>query len=235
MSIKSLVDEIADLPTKLPLWIVLIVPLMLLLTGRVVGYLFFRNGQKAISDVATQLRSEIARQIEEKLNTSTKAAHTVNRLNAIALARGDINIATARGEHKFWHLQASEAALRDRNDELRLREQELRLITDALPVCIFYTDVEQRYRFVNMPAKSGLTVVGMTFSASGIVRHWQDKLQPMRQTSPTLLAIGTLMRAISPILTAIPRSEDTVGWCWTLANSEALHYVNAYGLRQPQF
>ncbi|MBN3907974.1 MAG: AAA family ATPase [Nostoc sp. NMS1] len=39
-------------------------------------------------------------------------------------------------------LQASEAALRH-------QEQELRLITDALPVCICYIDTEQRYRFVN--------------------------------------------------------------------------------------
>jgi PAS domain S-box-containing protein len=39
-------------------------------------------------------------------------------------------------------LQESEAALRD-------RERELRLITDALPVCIFYTDHNQCYQFVN--------------------------------------------------------------------------------------
>ncbi|MEH2089997.1 protein kinase domain-containing protein [Nostoc sp.] len=46
-------------------------------------------------------------------------------------------------------LQKSEAALRDVYDELRLREQELRLITDALPVLISYVDANQRYRFVN--------------------------------------------------------------------------------------
>ncbi|MBN3887619.1 MAG: AAA family ATPase [Nostoc sp. JL31] len=39
-------------------------------------------------------------------------------------------------------LQASEAALRH-------REQELRLITDALPVCICYIDTDKHYRFVN--------------------------------------------------------------------------------------
>ena len=39
-------------------------------------------------------------------------------------------------------LQKSEAAL-------RAQEQELRLITDALPVCISYVDANQRYRFVN--------------------------------------------------------------------------------------
>ena len=46
-------------------------------------------------------------------------------------------------------LQASEVALRDVYDELSLREQELRLIIDALPLCIFYTDANRRYRFVN--------------------------------------------------------------------------------------
>jgi PAS domain S-box-containing protein len=51
-------------------------------------------------------------------------------------------------------LQESEAALRDVYDELRLREQELRLITDALPVCIFYTDANQRYRFVNQTCET---------------------------------------------------------------------------------
>jgi PAS domain S-box-containing protein len=46
-------------------------------------------------------------------------------------------------------LQHSEVALRDAYDELRLREQQLRLITDALPVCISYVDANQRYQFVN--------------------------------------------------------------------------------------
>ncbi|MBI4780782.1 MAG: AAA family ATPase [Oscillatoriophycideae cyanobacterium NC_groundwater_1537_Pr4_S-0.65um_50_18] len=46
-------------------------------------------------------------------------------------------------------LQKSEAELRNVFDELRLREQELRLITDALPVCITYVDADQRYRFAN--------------------------------------------------------------------------------------
>ncbi|MHC5893556.1 AAA family ATPase [Nostoc sp.] len=46
-------------------------------------------------------------------------------------------------------LQKSEAALRDVYDELRLREQELRLITDALPALISYVDTNRRYQFVN--------------------------------------------------------------------------------------
>jgi PAS domain S-box-containing protein len=46
-------------------------------------------------------------------------------------------------------LQKSEAALRDVYDKLRLREQELRLITDALPALISYVDANRCYQFIN--------------------------------------------------------------------------------------
>ncbi|WP_341530193.1 AAA family ATPase [Nostoc sp. UHCC 0302] len=41
------------------------------------------------------------------------------------------------------------AALQKSEAELREREQELRLITDALPACICYIDTDRRYRFAN--------------------------------------------------------------------------------------
>ncbi|WP_341530500.1 PAS domain-containing protein [Nostoc sp. UHCC 0302] len=41
------------------------------------------------------------------------------------------------------------AALQQSQAELREREHELRVITDALPVCIIYVDADQRYRFAN--------------------------------------------------------------------------------------
>ncbi|MBD2247853.1 AAA family ATPase, partial [Nostoc sp. FACHB-888] len=44
---------------------------------------------------------------------------------------------------------ARTAALQQSEAELRHREQELRVITDALPVCITYVDANQRYRFAN--------------------------------------------------------------------------------------
>lgn len=46
-------------------------------------------------------------------------------------------------------LQKSKAALRDVYDKLRLREQELRLITDALPALVSYVDANRRYQFIN--------------------------------------------------------------------------------------
>ncbi|MBD2728914.1 AAA family ATPase [Nostoc sp. FACHB-892] len=44
---------------------------------------------------------------------------------------------------------ARTAALQQSEAELRHREQELRVITNALPVCITYVDANQRYRFAN--------------------------------------------------------------------------------------
>ncbi|MEH2379465.1 MAG: AAA family ATPase [Nostoc sp.] len=41
------------------------------------------------------------------------------------------------------------AAFQQSQAELREREQELRVITDAIPVCITYVDAGQRYRFAN--------------------------------------------------------------------------------------
>ncbi|MGV0106418.1 histidine kinase [Nostoc sp. DSM 114160] len=46
-------------------------------------------------------------------------------------------------------LQANEAELRGVYEELRLQEQELRLIADALPVLISYVDANRCYQFIN--------------------------------------------------------------------------------------
>ncbi|WP_017301791.1 PAS domain S-box protein [Nodosilinea nodulosa] len=77
---------------------------MLLMTGAVgvVGYLSFRNGQRAVNQVANELQNEILHQIKDKLDDYVQVAHNINRLNAIALARGDINPDSAAGETTFW-------------------------------------------------------------------------------------------------------------------------------------
>ncbi|MEA5449160.1 PAS domain S-box protein [Leptolyngbya sp. CCNP1308] len=100
----SSINNLIDLPNKLPLRVVLIVPLMLLLTGAVgvVGYLSFRNGQRAVNQVANELQNEILHQIQDKLGDYVQVAHDINRLNAIALAKGDINPDSAAGETVFW-------------------------------------------------------------------------------------------------------------------------------------
>ena len=53
-----------------------------------VGYLSFRNGQKAVNEVVTQLRQEINRRIKQELDVYLSTPHLINSLNAKAYALG---------------------------------------------------------------------------------------------------------------------------------------------------
>ena len=56
-------------PFKVPLQAILIVPFVIQTVGTVaiVGYLSFRNGQKAVNHVAAQLRNETSSRIAQNL------------------------------------------------------------------------------------------------------------------------------------------------------------------------
>lgn len=66
---------------------------------------------------------------------------------------GSLNTVMVRdqqGEAKFAISMVVDITKRKQAEQaIRESEQQLRLITDSLPVCIAYTDAEQRYRFVN--------------------------------------------------------------------------------------
>ncbi|HEY9645952.1 MAG TPA: PAS domain S-box protein [Chroococcidiopsis sp.] len=83
--------------------------LILAFTGQIVGtvtlvgYLSFRNGQKAVSDLASQLRSELTARIKRELQGYFATPHEINRLNADAFARGDLDVINAsRGESQLY-------------------------------------------------------------------------------------------------------------------------------------
>ncbi|WP_333471847.1 histidine kinase dimerization/phospho-acceptor domain-containing protein, partial [Microcoleus sp. herbarium12] len=79
---------------RLPLRIVLIVPFAIQIFAAVglTGWLSYRNGQKAVNDVATQLRSEISDRTEQYLNNYFREPFIINNLNADALERGEISL-----------------------------------------------------------------------------------------------------------------------------------------------
>jgi methyl-accepting chemotaxis protein len=89
---------------KIPLQAVLVVPFVLQITAVVglVGYLSFRNGQQAINDVAAQLLSELSSKIEVQLKHNIQIPSVIAQLNAEAVARGEIDIPSAKGEQNFW-------------------------------------------------------------------------------------------------------------------------------------
>ncbi|MDE5118346.1 MAG: hypothetical protein O4860_14430, partial [Trichodesmium sp. St2_bin2_1] len=71
MTKKTLILE------KIPLTYILVVPflLQLLIVVGLIGWLSFRNGQKAINDLASKLREEVGARINEKVDRYLQTPH----------------------------------------------------------------------------------------------------------------------------------------------------------------
>ncbi|MEG4107968.1 ATP-binding protein [Microcoleus sp. S13_C5] len=90
---------------KMPLRLVLIVPFVLQIFTAVglTGYFSLQNGQKAVNDVAAQLRREIATRIEQNLHTYLAVPHLVNQINADAVSFGQLSMEDMRAwERHIW-------------------------------------------------------------------------------------------------------------------------------------
>ncbi|MBF2000609.1 MAG: PAS domain S-box protein [Synechococcales cyanobacterium M58_A2018_015] len=91
-------------PGKLRLRTTLVVPFVLQIMAAVglIGWIAYRSGQQSVNQVANQLRTELTNRIIERLETDVNIPKAVNRLNATAFARGDIDVSNPRGDHHFW-------------------------------------------------------------------------------------------------------------------------------------
>ncbi|RPH48199.1 MAG: sensor histidine kinase, partial [Desulfobacteraceae bacterium] len=78
--------------SRVPLQIILIVPFILLVitAAGLVGYLSLRNGQKAINNVAHELRMEINTRITEHVRFFLGTPHRINQVNATAIGNGTV-------------------------------------------------------------------------------------------------------------------------------------------------
>lgn len=83
-----------DLSNRLPLRTVLIVPFALQIFAAVglTGYLSFRNGQRAVDELAQQLQGEISFRIEERLDSYLAQAHLINQMNAMAVRLNSLDV-----------------------------------------------------------------------------------------------------------------------------------------------
>ncbi len=105
MLTKHLYSSFGQLSSHLPLRTVLIVPFaaQLFVAVGLVGYLSFKNGQQAVNNVATQLRSEISNRIEEQLLHYLEAPRVITQINATAIELDQINLTdTTSLTRQFW-------------------------------------------------------------------------------------------------------------------------------------
>jgi two-component system, sensor histidine kinase ChiS len=94
MSILSLNRLATKFSQKVTLRTVLIVPFVLQIFTAVglVGYLSFRNAQKAVNDLASQLMSEVSNRIEQDLRTYVQTPHQINQTKLDAVKLGLLNM-----------------------------------------------------------------------------------------------------------------------------------------------
>lgn len=88
-----------------PLQLVLIIPFVLQIFGAVslVGYLSFKNGQKAVNDLADQLMARTSTMVDQYLQSYLSIPHKVNQINADAIGMGLLNVRDRKTIGKyFW-------------------------------------------------------------------------------------------------------------------------------------
>jgi two-component system, sensor histidine kinase ChiS len=103
MSTLSLNRLATKFSQKVTLRTVLIVPFILQIFTAVglVGYLSFRNGQKAVNDVAGQLMSEVSNRIEQDLRTYVQTPHLINRSKLDSVKLGFVNMKDLSAWEKY--------------------------------------------------------------------------------------------------------------------------------------
>src|SRR5919202_2507251 len=90
---------------RIPLRVILIVPFVVQVVGAVglVGYLSFRDGHKAVNDLARQLRSEVTARIRDRIQTYVEVPQRVNQFNARAVQLGLLDFQKVReAASYFW-------------------------------------------------------------------------------------------------------------------------------------
>lgn len=87
----------------IPLRWALIVPFLLQITAAVgvTGYLSWRNGHRAVEDLASQLHEAVSHNVEHELSDFLHTPALVNSLNVDAAERGDLNLTDAAGWQRY--------------------------------------------------------------------------------------------------------------------------------------
>ena len=105
MSIKSVLIKVIKNYGRPSLRTILIVPYLvqIFIVVGLVGYISYKNGQKAVKGVAYQLLFEITQRVEENLQSYLQAPHKVNQVNANEIRLNKLDLQDKqRLKHYFW-------------------------------------------------------------------------------------------------------------------------------------
>ncbi|MGL5941631.1 MAG: hypothetical protein ACRC2S_14860 [Waterburya sp.] len=94
MNLKAKPNLSAKTTLGIPFYLILVIPFVLQIFAAVsiTGYLSFRNGQKAVSNLATQLEKEVSDRVTLHLDNYLNTAVRINQLNADAVNLGLLDL-----------------------------------------------------------------------------------------------------------------------------------------------
>jgi phosphoserine phosphatase RsbU/P len=101
----SLIDSMIQFSRRFRLRTTLVLPFVLQIVTAVglVGYLSFRNGQKAINDLASQLRNEVTARVRDRIKNYLEVPQQLNQLNAQMLELGLLDFEKiSEAQRYFW-------------------------------------------------------------------------------------------------------------------------------------
>ncbi|MEW6493923.1 MAG: cache domain-containing protein, partial [Cyanobacteriota bacterium] len=103
MLILTLHRLVAKVLPKIPLRSVFVVPFILQIFAAVglTGYLSFKNGEKAVHEVASQLQNEISDRIKQNLQAYLATPHQINQHNLDAVKLGLLNMQNLQPWEKY--------------------------------------------------------------------------------------------------------------------------------------
>ncbi|MDX2244871.1 MAG: adenylate/guanylate cyclase domain-containing protein [Leptolyngbyaceae cyanobacterium bins.302] len=91
---------------KLPLRSIFILSTLIQVVTAVglAGYFSYRNGQRAVNEVAVQLRDEVTARVKERLLSYVETPHLINQLNANEIEFDNLEQQDSQNKEKyFWH------------------------------------------------------------------------------------------------------------------------------------
>ncbi|HEY9619382.1 MAG TPA: ATP-binding protein [Crinalium sp.] len=93
---------------SIPLQWILVIPFVLQVLAAVgiIGFLSFRNGQKAVNDLASQLINKASQQVDEHLNSYLALPIQLTQMNVDAIATGDLNVYDKRASERYLWRQS---------------------------------------------------------------------------------------------------------------------------------
>ncbi|MBF2018617.1 MAG: response regulator [Hydrococcus sp. C42_A2020_068] len=110
---RPLTHRISQLTQSVPLRFIFVVPFILEISLAVglTGWLSLQNGERAVNEVASQLRSELTARIQQYLETYLATPHKINQLNADAIHLGELNLQDLSHleRHLWYQLHAFES------------------------------------------------------------------------------------------------------------------------------